>query len=241
MTPKRLALVAGSVDRDRQVEHLPNTAGVPGVGSDRIRCPAAGDHLVENASDDGSAEMVEKDFPVARPIRNPENVGFAAANNQAFEVAQGRMVLLLNSDTLVRGDVIAKSIQYLSDNPDVGGMGCRVLNTDETVQYTCAMFPSLLNLFLQFTGLRKLSWPKFFGRYHMTFWQRDSTRSVETISGCYLLVRSEIIETIGPLAKHFSSSAKKPTGANASVIPDGAWISPRSERSSIMAADPRSN
>ena len=83
--------------------------------------------VVDNASTDGSAGMVADTFPEATLIRNAENRGFAAANNQAFERARGRHTLLLNSDTLVHGTVLADSVGYLDAHPKAGAMGCRVL------------------------------------------------------------------------------------------------------------------
>lgn len=165
-----------------------------------LRCEVI---VVDNASADGSAEMVEAQFPNVILVRNAENRGFAAGNNQGFELAHGRHILLLNSDTIVHGDVLSASVKYLDDHPDVGAMGCRVLNSDGTVQLTCSRYPSLLNQFLMATGLWKLKWPRFFGRYLMTDWARNSEREVEAISGCYLLVRSEVLHSVGSLDEDF--------------------------------------
>jgi GT2 family glycosyltransferase len=159
--------------------------------------------VVDNASDDGSAEMVESEFAQAVLIRNAENRGFAAANNQGFAVARGRHVLLLNSDTVVHGPVLARSVAWLDAHPQVGAMGCRVLNTDGSVQLTCSTYPSILNQLLQASGLWKLRRPRFFGRFLMTDWARDSEREVDTISGCYLLVRARVIGEVGPLDEAF--------------------------------------
>lgn len=159
--------------------------------------------VIDNASEDGSADMVAAEFPQAVLIRNADNRGFAAANNQGFAVARGRHVLLLNSDTVVHGDVLPRSVAWLDAHGEVGAMGCRVLNTDGTVQLTCSMYPSILNQLLQASGLWKLGWPRFFGRYLMTDWQRDSERVVDTISGCYLMVRARVIAEVGPLDEAF--------------------------------------
>lgn len=159
--------------------------------------------VVDNASEDGSADMVAAEFPRAHLIRNSENRGFAAANNQGFTIAGGRHVLLLNSDTLVHGDVLADSVAWLDAHPEAAAMGCRVLNTDGSVQLTCSMYPSILNQLLQTSGLWKLRWPRFFGRFLMTNWQRDSERVVETISGCYLLVRARVLDEVGLLDEDF--------------------------------------
>lgn len=159
--------------------------------------------VIDNASSDGSAEMIATEFPEAILIRNSKNCGFAAANNQGFEVAHGRYVLLLNTDTLIHGDVLPASVTWLDTNLEVGAMGCRVLNTDGSVQFTCSMYPSLLNLTLQLSGLAKLSDWRFLGRYHMRSWARDTTCEVEVISGCYMLVRREILSQVGGLDEAF--------------------------------------
>lgn len=161
--------------------------------------------VVDNASDDMSADMVKAEFPQVVLIENTENRGFAAANNQGFERAKGRYVLLLNSDTIVLGNVLEASVTYM-DQPEhrsIGAMGCRVLNTDHTMQATCSMFPSLINLTLLTSGLAKLPWPRFLGRYHMRYWMRDSECKVDVISGCYLMIRREVLEKTGGLDEDF--------------------------------------
>lgn len=159
--------------------------------------------VVDNASGDGSADMVAQQFPQVRLIINTENRGFAAANNQGFEIARGRYILLLNSDTIVLGSVLQASVSWLESRPEVAAMGCRVLNPDRSMQLTCAMWPSLTNLALLATGLWKLPYPKFLGRYQMTHWGRDDERIVDTISGCYLLVRRKVVDQVGPLDEDF--------------------------------------
>lgn len=159
--------------------------------------------VVDNASDDCSPDMVEHDFPDTVLVRNTKNHGFAAANNQALEIATGEYLLLLNSDTIVLGDVLQRSVHFMEGNPEAGMMGCRVLNTDRTMQPTCSMFPSLLNLMLLSSGLWKLPWPPFFDRYQMRRWDRRDEREVDVISGCYLMVRKSAMDQVGLLDENF--------------------------------------
>lgn len=159
--------------------------------------------VVDNASSDDSVEAIRREFPQVVLIANDDNRGFAAANNQAMEIANGRYWLLLNSDTLLLDPVIDASVRYMDEHEDVGMFGCRVLNEDRTMQATCSMYPSLMNLMLEVSGLWKLRWPKQLGRYHMTHWQRDDERDVDVISGCYLLLRREVAEQIGTLDEAF--------------------------------------
>lgn len=81
-------------------------------------------------------------------------------------------------------------------------MGCKVLNEDGTTQLTCSQFPTFTNLLLQTFGANRLGGP-FFSRYQMLDWARDDEREVEVISGCYLMVRTQVIEEIGDLDEAF--------------------------------------
>ncbi|PZF75264.1 glycosyltransferase family 2 protein [Aestuariivirga litoralis] len=159
--------------------------------------------VVDNDSRDGSPDMVAADFPAVKLIRNSRNAGFAAANNQAIRMAAGRHVLLLNSDTLVHPGVIDASIDYMDANPQVGAMGCRVLNGDGTVQTTCSQFPTLGNLVLLTSGLFRVPGLGFAKRYRMDDWQRDEERDVEVVSGCYMMVRGDALAMVGLLDEDF--------------------------------------
>lgn len=159
--------------------------------------------VVDNASTDGSSDMVATEFPQVVLIRNKANVGFAAANNQAIEIAKGDYILLLNSDTLVHGDVLQKSKVYMDAHPDLGIMGCRVHNADGSLQPTCSGFPSLLNLVLLTSGLWRLPWPAFLDRYQMRRWKREDERDVEVVAGCYMFARAEAMSEVGLLDESF--------------------------------------
>jgi len=157
--------------------------------------------VVDNNSEDGSVEMLAKDFPQVELILNRENKGFAIANNQGFKIADGKFILLLNSDTVILDNVLEQSVQYMLSHTEVGAMGCRVLNTDKTMQATCSGYPTLWRLLMMTIGLDRLS--SLFDHYRLRNWLRDSERDVEVISGCYMLVRREVIEEIGGLDERF--------------------------------------
>lgn len=166
--------------------------------------------VVDNASSDGSAAMVKAEFPQVILIENTENKGFAAANNQGIQIAKGRYVLLLNSDTIVLDGAIQKTLQFAEQRPDAAVVGCRVLNPDRTLQPTCFMFPSLLNLCLSSTYLYKI-FPKnrFFGRERMTWWNRSDVRPVDVVTGCFMLVRREAIEQVGMMDEAYFMYAEE--------------------------------
>ncbi len=160
--------------------------------------------IIDNASTDGSAEMIKTHFPKAILIENSINKGFAAANNQAIALAKGRYFLLLNPDTVILDNAINKSIKFAEQNPNAAVVGCKVLNPDRTIQPTCFMFPSLLNMFLSSTYLYKL-FPKnkFFGRERMTWWDRNDAREVDVVTGCFMFVRRDAVEQTGLMDERF--------------------------------------
>ena len=160
--------------------------------------------VVDNASSDGSVDMIRSEFPHVKLIANSGNRGFAGANNQAIAVANGRYVLLLNSDTLILDNAIFKTVAFADTHPEAAVVGCKVLNPDRTLQRTCFMYPSILNMFLSATYLYKL-FPrsKFFGRERMSWWDRNDTREVDVVTGCFMLVRRGAIEQVGLMDERF--------------------------------------
>jgi GT2 family glycosyltransferase len=160
--------------------------------------------VIDNASSDDSAEMVKEEFPQAFLIENSENSGFAAANNQGIVIAKGRYVLLLNSDTIILDDVIKKTVLFADAHREAAVVGCRVLNADKTLQQTCFMFPSVLNMLLAATYLSKL-FPqnRFFGREYMTWWDGNDVREVDVVAGCFMLVRREAAQQVGVLDNRY--------------------------------------
>ncbi|NQX88378.1 MAG: glycosyltransferase family 2 protein [Halioglobus sp.] len=169
-------------------------------GSERLSIET---FVIDNASKDDSVAMVSAEFPWVKCILNTENRGFATATNQGIRVATGRYLLLLNPDTRIHENVLADSVNYLEAHPDVGMMGCKVLNTDGSTQVTCSRYPSFTNLLLQTLGLNRISHPRWLQRYQMLDWDRSSEREVEVISGCYLMTRRETVDQIGLLDEAF--------------------------------------
>ena len=166
--------------------------------------------VIDNNSADGSAEMVEKEFSQVTLIKNSENRGFAAANNQGIAVAKGRHVLLLNSDTIILDNAVAKTVSFLDAHPEVAVVGCRVLNPDRTLQPSCFMFPSILNMLLSCSYLYKiLPRSRFFGRERMTWWDRHDIREVDVVTGCFMLVRRELIYQVGNMDEQFFMYAEE--------------------------------
>lgn len=166
--------------------------------------------VIDNASSDDSVEVIKRDYPQVILIENSHNRGFAAANNQGLDIAKGRYVLLLNSDTIVLDEALERVISFADSHQNAAVIGCRVLNPDMSLQNTCFMFPSVLNMFLSATYLYKIfARNKFFGREQMTWWDRDDIREVDVVTGCFMLVRQKAIECIGGMDETFFMYAEE--------------------------------
>lgn len=154
--------------------------------------------LVDNASADGSADMVRNEFSTVRLIANPDNRGFAAANNQGFEIARGRYVLLLNPDTEVLAGTLDKVLLFAAQNPATGVIGCRVRYPDGSQQSTFFRYLRLstviLNLFVPNRWMRKSEW---LGHSRYVGADLDTTHEVEVVAGCFMLVPRIAIDQVG--------------------------------------------
>ena len=160
--------------------------------------------VIDNASADGSADMVAAEFPDVRLIANEDNRGFAGANNQGLAVATGAKVLLLNPDTIILDGAIDKMADWLDANRDVGCVGCQVLEDADVIQRTCFAETGPLNLALVEFGLHRLR-PRhpFWGRPEYGNWDRDTLRDVDVVSGMFMLVPRQVLEVVGPLDDAF--------------------------------------
>jgi len=160
--------------------------------------------VIDNDSSDDSVQMIKQHYPQVHLIANNTNRGFAAANNQGMEVSKGRYVLLQNSDTVVHHDAIEKTVNYADEYADAAVVGCRVMNSPDQVEMTCFRFPDLLSIFFSSAGLQRLfKNSRLFGRERMLWWQRDTFRKVDVVSGMYMLVRKEAIDQVGMMDESF--------------------------------------
>lgn len=160
--------------------------------------------VVDNASVDGSADMVAAEFPEAHLIRSDENRGFAGGNNPAMKIARGRYILLLNSDAFLSAGALEKTLQYLDDHPNIGVLGCKLTDPDGTMQASARMLPGPLNKILHITGLAaRFPGSKFFGRVDYTWWDHSEPRTVGWVVGAFFLIRRETMANIGVLDERY--------------------------------------
>jgi len=153
--------------------------------------------VADNASRDGSMEMVAAEFPSVTRLQNAGNLGFSKGNNAAMRIAKGRYVLLLNSDTTVTPETFDLSIRYMDVRRDVGAMGCKVLLPDGQLdQASRRRFPNPINSFLRLFGFRS------FSNYNYSE-PVDQELDVDAVTGAYMLVRKSVMDKVGMLDEDF--------------------------------------
>ncbi len=161
--------------------------------------------VVDNASADQTAAMMSSEFPQATYLRNSENIGFTKGNNQGIRVSRGRYVLLLNPDTKVVANALAELVRFMDAHLDCGIMGCKLLNPDGSLQYSCRRFPSYHTaLFNRYSILTRL-FPqnRFSQSYLMSSDDHNKTREVDWVSGAALTARREAFEQVGLMDEIF--------------------------------------
>ncbi len=162
--------------------------------------------VVDNGSQDRTAEIIRDQFPGVRLFTPEENLGFAKAVNFAAEQSQAEYFLLLNPDTVVLDHAIDKIHAFAETNPSYGFYGGRTLKKDgKTLERSsCWGQPTAWSLFLFASGLSTMFRDNsFFDPESIGGWQRDSVREVGVITGCFLLSKSEAWKAINGFDEHF--------------------------------------
>jgi len=154
--------------------------------------------VFDNASYDGSKEMVEKDFPGVVFYQSHENLGFGQANNVAARMASNQMLLFLNPDTELVDHAISGIYNTLNEQKEIGMAGCVLLNSDGTIQDSSVLaYPTILNQILDSRILRNVfpSWSLW--KNNVLFSDDQGLPEVEALSGAFLMVRKDIFNEIG--------------------------------------------
>ena len=147
--------------------------------------------VVDNASADGSAEMVAREFPAVRLRCNLENRLYAEANNQGAREARGRYLCLLNSDTEVRPGALDRLVGFLATHPHYAAVAPKLVNPDGTVQRACRRFPTLLEPLVESTSLGNFppgSWLAWW--FSMGYFDHQHSRDVAQPPGACLVLRT---------------------------------------------------
>jgi GT2 family glycosyltransferase len=156
--------------------------------------------VVDNASTDGSVAMVRKRFPQVCLVENPDNVGFARANNQAIRLSRGSYVLLLNSDTEVYPGALKTMVQFMEERPKIGGCGPRLLSADGSFQASCHPMLTPGREFWRLMFFDRL-WRR--ATYIQERWDWKTSHPVEVIKGACFLLRRTALDQVGLLDERY--------------------------------------
>ncbi|MDQ2986451.1 MAG: glycosyltransferase family 2 protein [Armatimonadota bacterium] len=159
--------------------------------------------VVDNASGDGSVEMVRDEFPSVRLIALDRNVGYAEGNNRGFEAATGEFVLTLNPDVEFFDDSLRIAVDEMRRCADVGAMGIRLVDPDgATTQASLRSFPRPRAIVPEMLGLAKLL-PGVFGQYRMRVFDYGKSQEVEQPMGTFVLYRRAVLDKVGVMDEQF--------------------------------------
>jgi len=154
--------------------------------------------VIDNNSSDGSPTMVETEFPQVDLVRSTINLGFGAANNLALEAAQGRYIVLLNSDAFLSGGSLKLARDHMNDHPRAGLAGARLVGRDSSWQPSARMFPHVVTDALVHTGLAA-RYPKsrFFGHFDRTWADPLQPSQADWVPGAFSIIRAEVLDEVG--------------------------------------------
>jgi GT2 family glycosyltransferase len=169
--------------------------------------------VIDNASSEIIKDL-EAWFSQVNFIYNEKNLGFAAANNIGIRKAKGKYILLLNPDTVINKNSLQPMVNYLEDYDDVGIVGCKIFNTDGEIERSTHSFPSLLKEFMHANEFLKnfISYESRFARFLKnifksksleSYWDHNSIREVDHVTGACMMVRREAIDKVGFMDEAF--------------------------------------
>jgi len=173
--------------------------------------------MVDNASSDGSADMVRAEFPQVQVIQSQVNGGFPYGNNLGLRAygfgqetaqaakSQPRYALMLNPDTVLPPDALAMMLDFMTSHPQAGAAGPKLVLEDGSLDLACRRgFPTPQVSFYHMVGLSKL-FPRHptFARYNLTYLDPDQVAEVDSVVGAFMLMRREAIQQVGLLDEEF--------------------------------------
>jgi GT2 family glycosyltransferase len=160
--------------------------------------------VVDNNSSDNSPDMVKNEFKHVKLIRNPDNYGFARANNIGIHESNGEFICIANSDTEIFPDTLETMMKYMRINHDIGILGPKLLNKDLSLQKSCKRFPRLWSCTCKALFLHRLFCNSpFFAAEDMDWFDHESISDVEAIAGAFLLLRRHCFERVGFFDERF--------------------------------------
>ena len=149
--------------------------------------------VVENASSDGTAEMIKKDFPKVKLIQNKTNRGVSGGKNQGLKAAKGEYILILDQDTLIKNNSLKKMVDFMDKNQEVGVCGAKLIYADKRIQYSCGNFFTLKTKFFRRFNFGK----KLIEKEMYMNWDHNNARRVGYVIGACQMIRRKAMQEIG--------------------------------------------
>ena len=158
--------------------------------------------VIDNNSSDGTVEMIKQKFPQVNLISLNKNTGFAYANNLGIKRAKGDYILLLNPDTQFKEDTLSVIAKKLESDNSIGILGCKLLNTDKSLQPSVRNFPTIAS---QLVILLKLHYifPFLLNNYLNKHFDYSKEQEVDQVMGAFFCVKKEVFDTIGLLDENY--------------------------------------
>jgi GT2 family glycosyltransferase len=159
--------------------------------------------VIDNASSDGTVDMLRVDFPRVRTIINKKNVGFGTANNQAFRLCSGEYILLLNPDSTLLGNTVNLMLDCIKQNAKIGVVGPQIVDEKQKVQsYSVRRFPTVFSEAIQLTHL-PYYFPQIKSWLNPVLTDSTSSQEVDLLTGACMLLRREAIMGINGFDEQF--------------------------------------
>ena len=158
----------------------------------------------DNGSTDGSIDFIRKNYPQVRLIENGRNLRFAKANNVGIRASRGEYVLILNPDTVIHDGTLDEVVRHADHQTEAAAFGCRVLNVDGSYQESAWPYRSLRGEWITALYLRSLAYlsPWFVSDVYKG-WKGETQRSVDWVSGCFILIRADLLKRLGGFDEQF--------------------------------------
>ena len=161
--------------------------------------------LVDNSSKDDGLESILKRYTKIQFINNSKNVGFARANNQGAKIASGDFLLFINPDTIMIEDAVEAMLGYIRSDSSIGILGPKVLNQDQTIQFSCRKFPTVWSgLFNRYSLMTRLFPNNRYSKdYLMLDYDHNSICSVDWVSGCCMMMSESTLKKTGGFDENY--------------------------------------
>lgn len=160
--------------------------------------------VVDNNSHDGLDRLISEQFLRVKFIQAGQNRGYAAGNNLGIKAASGKYILILNPDIRILSNAIMGLYNFMEANPNAGLAGPKILNPDNSLQYTCSRFPDWRLPFYRRTSLGATSRGKLWlNRYLMLDWNHEENKKVDWLFGACLIVKKSALENVGLLDEKY--------------------------------------